>query len=99
MKAFGSRIAIDDFGAGFGSFHYLTTIPFDYLKIDGNFVTNALSSPAHALIVTTVRDLARGLGGDVIAEHCATAEISAFLDEHGVRLQQGYLHGKPQLCL
>lgn len=98
VKALGCGLAIDDFGAGFGSFYYLTTIPFDFLKIDGNFVTNALTSQPHALIVTTVRDLARGLGGDVIAEYCATPEIGRWLDSQDIHLQQGYLHGHPQLC-
>ena len=95
VKDLGCRVAIDDFGAGFGSFSYLKSLPFDFLKVDGNFVTGAPGNATDALIVTTVRDLARGLGGEVIAEYCADETIVAWLDGEGIMLQQGFQHGRP----
>lgn len=68
LQILGCRLAIDDFGAGFGSFAYLKHLPFDFLKIDGDFVTNARSSRPDALIVRALRDLAHGLDRRVVAE-------------------------------
>ena len=95
VQALGCRLAIDDFGAGFGSFYYLKHLPFDFLKIDGEFVTHARSSRPDALIVTALRDMAHGLGRRVVAEYCADQETEDYLRAEGIDLGQGFHLGRP----
>ncbi len=51
VQALGCAIALDDFGAGFGSFQYLKHLPFRYLKIDGDFIRGLPASPKDQLVV------------------------------------------------
>jgi EAL domain-containing protein (putative c-di-GMP-specific phosphodiesterase class I) len=61
LKNFGSRIAIDDFGAGYTSFRNLRKLGVDILKIDGAFVQNIARSADDRAFVQTLIDLARRL--------------------------------------
>jgi EAL domain-containing protein (putative c-di-GMP-specific phosphodiesterase class I) len=95
LRAIGCRFALDDFGAGFGSFYYLKHLPFDYLKIDGEFVSNCLSNRTDQLVIRAVVDIAQGLGKETVAEFAADAELVQFLRSQGVDYAQGFHIGKP----
>jgi EAL domain-containing protein (putative c-di-GMP-specific phosphodiesterase class I) len=96
LQRLGCRVAIDDFGAGFGSFAYLKHLPFDFLKIDGEFVAGAVHSRADAVIVEAVRRMAHGLDRAVIAEHCSDAALVEFLRGQEIDFAQGYHLGRPE---
>ena len=53
LKRFGSRIAIDDFGAGYTSFRNLRKLGVDIVKIDGAFVQNIARSADDRAFVQT----------------------------------------------
>src|SRR5436190_813723 len=91
----GCAFALDDFGAGFGSFYYLKHLPFDYLKIDGDFIRNLPSSKADQLTVKAIVQIAHGLGKRAIAEFVGDDATLSLLSRYGVDLAQGYHTGKP----
>jgi diguanylate cyclase (GGDEF)-like protein/PAS domain S-box-containing protein len=95
LRAIGCRFALDDFGAGFGSFYYLKHLPFDYLKIDGEFVSNCLSNRTDQLVIRAVVDIAQGLGKETVAEFAADEELVQFLRSQGVDYAQGFHVGRP----
>jgi diguanylate cyclase (GGDEF)-like protein len=92
---FGCEVAIDDYGAGFGPFHYLKQIPFDVIKIDGTFVRDMARNDADQLTVKAIVEIARGLGKTTIAEFVEDEETVRMLREYGVDMAQGYHLGMP----
>ena len=92
----GCRFALDDFGAGFGSFYYLKSFPFDYLKIDGDFIRGLAASPMNQLVVSAIVSIARGMGKKTIAEFVADEEAVRLLRKIGVDFAQGYHIGVPR---
>ncbi len=96
LKADGFKLAIDDFGSGFSSFHYLRRFPIDYLKIEGDFIANMLNSEKDRTFVTSIRSLAREMGITVVAEYVESAEVLGELEKMEVHLAQGYYVGRPE---
>jgi EAL domain-containing protein (putative c-di-GMP-specific phosphodiesterase class I) len=96
VAALGCAVALDDFGAGFGSFQYLTRLPFDYLKIDGSFIRALPSSLNDQLVVQALVGLARGMGVRTIAEYVTDRATLELLRGYGVDYAQGYELGRPQ---
>ena len=92
----GCRFALDDFGAGFGSFYYLKSFPFDYLKIDGEFIGGLATSRMNQLVVSAIVSIARGMGKETVAEFVADEETAHHLRKIGVDLAQGYYIGVPR---
>jgi len=95
LHARGCRFALDDFGAGFGSFYYLKNFPFDFLKIDGDFIRDITTSPMNQLLVSAIVSIAHGMGKKTVAEFVGTSEAAQLLCTLGVDLAQGYHIGMP----
>jgi diguanylate cyclase (GGDEF)-like protein/PAS domain S-box-containing protein len=96
LRALGCRFALDDFGAGFGSFYYLKHIPFDYVKVDGEFIRNLPASSTDQLILDSIVQMSRGLGKHTIAECVGDAATVELLKESRVDYAQGFYLGKPR---
>ncbi len=95
LTEFGCQVAIDDYGAGFGPFHYLRKIPFDVIKIDGAFIRDMPNNDADQLTVQAIVQIARGLGKTTIAEYVQDDATTKLLREFGVDMAQGYHLGRP----
>jgi diguanylate cyclase (GGDEF)-like protein len=93
LKNFGSRIAIDDFGAGYTSFRNLRKLGVDIVKIDGAFVQNIVNSADDRAFVQTLIDLARRLEIKTVAEWVQDDEAAGMLRDWGCDYIQGRLIG------
>jgi len=92
----GCQIALDDFGAGFASFYYLKNFPFDYLKIDGEFIRDLAANPVSQLVVNAIVGIARGMSKKTVAEFVGDANTTRLLCDSGVDYAQGYHIGLPR---
>ncbi|MDA0172671.1 EAL domain-containing protein [Solirubrobacter taibaiensis] len=96
LSVLGCQFALDDFGSGFGSFYYLKHLPFDVVKIDGEFIRELETSDADRLTVQAIVQIARGLSTPTIAEFVENEGTLELLGQLGVDYAQGYHLGRPQ---
>ncbi|MBN1566398.1 MAG: EAL domain-containing protein [Acidobacteria bacterium] len=96
MHRCGCRLALDNFGAGLASFYYLKNFPFDYLKIDGEFIRHFSVNPVDHLVVKAIVCIAQGMGKRTIAEFVADTHAIRLLRDSGVDYAQGYQIGLPR---
>jgi EAL domain-containing protein (putative c-di-GMP-specific phosphodiesterase class I) len=92
----GIRIAIDDFGTGFSGLSYLRHLPADVIKIDRSFVSDLPASRSATTLITSIVELARTMGLDVVAEGVETEEQRQALTDLDCGLAQGYLFARPE---
>ncbi len=91
----GCGLALDDFGAGFGSFQYLKQLPFSHLKIDGDFIRELPASRTDQLVVRALARIVRGMGRETIAEFVGDEPTVSMLRAYDVDYAQGYHLGAP----
>ena len=91
MRELGVRIALDDFGTGYSSLAYLSSFPFDKLKIDRSFVRDITRRPDSAAIVTAVLSMASALNILTTAEGVEKDEEFDWLHSRGCDHAQGFL--------
>lgn len=95
LKKLGCKFSLDDFGSGLSSFTYLKNLPVDYLKIDGQFVSNVADDSVDESMVRAINDVGRAMGIETIAERVETKEVLDKLGELGIAYAQGYFIARP----
>lgn len=91
----GFKFALDDFGSGYNSFHYLRELRFDFVKIDGEFVRSMQHSRIDKALVSNLSRLCQELSIRTVAEYVENEEIYDLIRSEGVDFGQGYYLGMP----
>jgi diguanylate cyclase (GGDEF)-like protein/PAS domain S-box-containing protein len=96
LRRRGCRFALDDFGSGFGSFYYLKHLPFDFFKIDGEFIRGFGANATDQLVVEAIVGIAKGMGKKTVAECVTDQDVMDRLQRSGVDCAQGFHIGVPR---
>ncbi|MGC2176323.1 MAG: bifunctional diguanylate cyclase/phosphodiesterase [Acidimicrobiales bacterium] len=97
LRDLGVIVSIDDFGAGFTSLAYLSSLAVGELKLDRAFIT-ALSAEGNGREMELVRatiNLGHDMGLRVVAEGIEDVETLDLLGDLGCDLAQGYFISRP----
>lgn len=95
LKYEGYKFAIDDFGSGFATFHYVRRFPIDFIKIEGEFIRGMSTDDKDVSFVKTMSLFARDLNIKSIAEHVESEEILKTVRGLDIDFAQGYYVGEP----
>ncbi|RVD57578.1 MULTISPECIES: bifunctional diguanylate cyclase/phosphodiesterase [unclassified Mesorhizobium] len=95
VRAMGVSLALDDFGAGYASFGYLTDFNLNQLKIDRSFLSDLPTSAKKQGVVRGMIALANSLGLTVVAEGVENeAQLDFLIAEH-CHSAQGFYMSEP----
>jgi diguanylate cyclase (GGDEF)-like protein len=95
LKALGLTLALDDFGTGYSSLASLHLLPVDTVKIDRSFVSEAVTSAHHRVLIEATVRVAKSLNMGTVAEGIETAGQASVVRSLGCEKGQGYLFSKP----
>jgi len=90
LRRAGFKFALDDFGSGLSSFHYLKNLSVDFLKIDGCFVSDMVNNTIDHAMVAAINEVGHIMGIKTIAEYVENDQIIKKLQDINVDYGQGY---------
>jgi diguanylate cyclase (GGDEF)-like protein len=98
LRDLGLVVSVDDFGAGFTSLAYLSSLAVAELKLDQTLITRMTSGETEreVQLVRATIDLGHALGMRVVAEGVEDEATLALLSDFGCDLVQGYLIDVPR---
>ncbi len=95
IKAYGAKIAIDDFGSGYANFEHILTLDADFIKIDGSLIKN-INIDRNALIITeAIIEFSKKLNRKTIVEYVHNEDIFDIVKAYGADYSQGFYLGEP----
>ncbi|WP_192356945.1 bifunctional diguanylate cyclase/phosphodiesterase [Mesorhizobium mediterraneum] len=93
IKELGIDVEIDDFGTGYASIVSLLQLQPRRLKIDRQLVIPIVKSPQRRQVVSSIIEIGKSLGIEVVAEGVETMEHAQALKSLGCDILQGYAFG------
>jgi diguanylate cyclase (GGDEF)-like protein len=90
MNGKGVKFSLDDFGSGISSFGYLKNLAVDYLKIDGQFISDLIENKIGQATVRCIAEVASVTGKKTVAEYVENQAVEDMLKEMGIDFIQGF---------
>lgn len=94
LRKRGAKIAIDDFGTGQTSLSIISSLPTDFVKLDGSLLQAERPDLSRGLLELGMK-FASLVGAKVIVEKVETEADLGLAREVGADFVQGWLFGKP----
>ncbi len=95
LRQMGSKVALDDFGAGATSIRHLRDLSLAIMKIDRDLLNNILESPEQQHLVRMLASMAHGLGLLTVAEGIESEDVAVWLRNENIDMLQGFHLGRP----
>ncbi|OOF20651.1 hypothetical protein BZJ17_12130 [Salinivibrio sp. IB574] len=97
LRAYGAHVALDDFGSGLCSFHYLKLFNVDVVKVDGQFVANLADkeNKIDRVIIESIVNICNTMQYKTVAEWVSDEEKLALVKDIGIDYVQGFLIDHP----
>ncbi|WP_250474989.1 EAL domain-containing protein [Caballeronia sp. GAFFF1] len=97
LKELGLTLALDDFGTGYSSLSSLHQLPVATVKIDRSFVSQAVESAHHRVLIEATVRVAVSLNINTVAEGVESDAQASVVRALGCEKGQGYFFSKPLL--
>ena len=94
LRKHGAKIAIDDFGTGKTSLSIISSLPTDFVKLDGSLLEVERPDLSVGLLELGMK-FAELVGAEVIVEKVETHEDLELARKVGAKYAQGWLFGQP----
>jgi EAL domain-containing protein (putative c-di-GMP-specific phosphodiesterase class I) len=96
LRTHGTRLAVDDVGAGYSSLRHIVSLHPEILKLDSSLTTGIDADPVRQALASSLLGFASALDAIVVAEGVETGAELAELKAIGLEYGQGYHLGRPR---
>ena len=95
IRSIGTRLAVDDAGAGYASLQHIVRLSPDLIKLDRSLVQGVDGDPVRRALMIALVAFATDIRVGLAAEGVETFDEAEALWEWGIGYGQGFLFGRP----